>query len=299
MKAIEVKNLKKRFGKKWVVKDVSFEVNEGEIFGFLGRNGAGKTTTINMLTGISRPSEGSFKILGQEKLDLVKRDIGVMPDAANFYYEMNGIDHLKYLAEIKNLKINTEEAYNLLNMVGLGGSEKKKVKTYSFGMKKKLAVAQAMIGDPKLLFLDEPTSGLDIQSALEIQQIIQNLAAKKRTIFMTSHNLAEVEKICSRIAIMEDGVIKKYGTMEDLQEKYSNELLLSIEFGDISPDKIAQISDILSPFVLEAHYKEGRFYCRIKDRHVTPEIIFALGREQIIMFEVKQERATLEEIFLH
>jgi ABC-2 type transport system ATP-binding protein len=298
MKAIEVNNLKKKFGNKLIVKGLTFDVYEGEIFGFIGRNGAGKSTTVNMLTGISHPTEGSFRILGQENIDLVKKDIGVMPDAANYYYEMTALEHLKFFAGVKNIKPTTIELMNILKKVGLEGNERKKVKAFSFGMKKKLGVAQALIGNPRVLFLDEPTSGLDIQSSLEIQQLILNMAKEKRTIFMTSHNLAEVEKICSRIAIIEDGVINKYGSMEDLQKKYTNEQLVSIEIGQISPEKVEKITGTLSPYAIETHYKEGRIYCRIEDRRQTPNIIFALCKEEIEIFEVKQEKATLEEIFL-
>ncbi len=298
MKVIEVKNLKKKFGDKLIVKGLTFDVYEGEIFGFIGRNGAGKSTTVNMLTGISYPSEGNCHILGQENIDLVKKDIGVMPDAANYYYEMTALEHLKFFAGVKKIKPTTIELMNILKAVGLEGNERKKVKAFSFGMKKKLGVAQALIGNPKVLFLDEPTSGLDIQSSLEIQQLILDMAKEKRTIFMTSHNLAEVEKICSRIAIIEDGVINKYGSMEDLQKKYTNEQLVSIELGQIPQNIVEKMTEILSPFVIETHYKEGYLYCRIEDRNLTPKIIFALSKEEIEIFEVKQEKATLEEIFL-
>lgn len=298
MKVIEVNNLKKKFGDKYVVKGLTFDVFEGEIFGFIGRNGAGKSTTVNMLTGISFPTEGSVRILGQENIDLVKKDIGVMPDAANYYYEMTAIDLLKFFAGVKNIKTSTMELMNILKVVGLAGSERKKIKTFSFGMKKKLGVAQALIGNPKVLFLDEPTSGLDIQSSLEIQQLILKLAGEKKTIFMTSHNLAEVEKICSRIAIIEDGRINKFGSMEELQQKYTGALLVSIEIGSISQEKAEQIMAILSPMVIETHFKDERIYCKIEERNQIPGIIYALCKEDIDIFEVKQEKATLEEIFL-
>lgn len=298
MKVIEVNNLKKKFGDKYVVKGLSFEVYEGEIFGFIGRNGAGKSTTVNMLTGISYPSEGRIRILGQENIDLVKKDIGVMPDAANYYYDMTALEHLKFFAGVKNIKTSTIELMHILKAVGLAGNEKKKVKAFSFGMKKKLGVAQALIGNPKLLFLDEPTSGLDIQSSLEIQQLILKMAGKKKTIFMTSHNLAEVEKICSRIAIIEDGQINKFGSMEELQKKYTSEQLVSIEIGHISREKVDKIMAILSPYVIETHYKDERIYCRIEERSQTPKIICALCKEDFEIYEVIQEKATLEEIFL-
>lgn len=299
MKVIEVNNLKKKFGNKLIVKGLTFDVFEGEIFGFIGRNGAGKSTTVNVLTGIFHPSEGNFRILGQENIDHVKKDIGVMPDAANYYYEMTAFEHLKFFAGVKNIKQTTIELMNILKSVGLEGNERKKVKAFSFGMKKKLGVAQALIGNPRVLFLDEPTSGLDIQSSLEIQQLILNMAKEKRTIFMTSHNLAEVEKICTRIAIIEDGMINKYGSMEDLQKKYTNEQLVSIDVGELSQETVEKINIILSPYVIETHYKDGQLYCRIEDRSQTPKIIFALGKEEIEIFEVKQEKASLEEIFLH
>ncbi|MED3762808.1 ATP-binding cassette domain-containing protein [Ureibacillus terrenus] len=154
MKIIEVNNLKKKFKDHYVVKGVTFDVTKGEIFGFLGKNGAGKTTTMNMLTGIILPSEGSFTIGGKtnQEIDQIKRIIGVMPDAANYYYDFTAIEHLIFFSKLKNLKMKKSDLLDILERVGLKGHEKKKVGSYSFGMKKSWELPRLFWGSRKSFF---------------------------------------------------------------------------------------------------------------------------------------------------
>ncbi|BBW98558.1 ABC transporter ATP-binding protein [Geobacillus icigianus] len=300
MKMIQVHNLKKKFKDHYVVKGVTFDVEKGEIFGFLGKNGAGKTTTINMLTGITLPSEGSFVIGGKtnKEMNEIKKMIGVMPDAANYYYDFTALEHLTFFAKLKNVKLKKVDALTILDSVGLKGHEKKKVGSYSFGMKKKLGIAQAIIGTPSVVFLDEPTSGLDPESAAEIQQLIQQLASNDMTIFLTSHNLSEVEKICDTIAIMEDGVISKIGTMEQLRGMYKRAIQLLIK---IKKDEQHSIVHLLKrdvgDFISNVQTSGDYLCCELWRESDIPKLIHYLSGQNIDIYEARVEKATLEDIF--
>ncbi|NEN87275.1 ABC transporter ATP-binding protein [Paenibacillus elgii] len=302
MLAIQTKELRKSYGPHEVVRGISLRVNQGEIFGFLGRNGAGKTTFINMLTGIVRPSGGDFSILGTPhgQLDRVKRHIGVLPDYTEFYGNDTALEHLRYFSGVKGLKVSKRECLDVLDKVGLSQAAYVKTKKFSFGMKKKLGVAQAILGQPGLIFLDEPTSGMDPESALEMQQLIRTLADKRQTIFMTSHNLHEVEKLCTRIAIMKRGNITGLGTIEELQRTFQPGMQVTV--------KLAARSDELYGKAREALQQQG--VCRIQswdERHLTAEIgdeadiaavIRVLCSHEVDMFSVQTARLSLEDIFM-
>ncbi|MER2033842.1 ABC transporter ATP-binding protein, partial [Exiguobacterium indicum] len=191
MSAIEVKGLKKSFGAKEVLREVNLTVERGEIFGFLGRNGAGKSTFIQIMTGITQATGGTVALLGEpaDRLDAIKQRIGVMPDTSNLYHDMTARAFLNYMAGLSGVRITKQEVRRLLEQVGLSGTERQKIGSFSFGMKKKISIAQALTGNPELLFLDEPTSGLDPESAIEIQRLLLALKAEGKTIFLTSHNL--------------------------------------------------------------------------------------------------------------
>jgi ABC-2 type transport system ATP-binding protein len=299
VKIIEVNNLKKKFKDHYVVKGVTFDVKKGEIFGFLGKNGAGKTTTINMLTGIILPTEGSFTIGGKTdaEIDQIKKIIGVMPDAANYYYDLTAIEHLIFFSKLKKLKMKKSELLNLLEKVGLKGHENKKVGSYSFGMKKKLGIAQAILGRPQVVFLDEPTSGLDPESAVEIQQLIQELSNDNMTIFLTSHNLVEVEKICTRIAIMENGLISKIGSMEELRTLHQRAVQIFIKIKKEDFSIIHSMKKDLDKYVYDIQMKDDYICCDLNKESDIPKLIHYLSRRNIDVYEVKVEKATLEDIF--
>ena len=209
MNVIETHNLTKRFGNKTILNDLNFVVEEGDFFGLIGQNGAGKTTLINTLLGLYHVSGGTFEILGYKKkmLDNVKKELGIMPDVSNLYEDMNAAEFLKYMACLKGIKISKNEVGILLERVGLNVGNIK-IKNYSFGMKKKICIAQALLGNPRLIFLDEPTSGVDPESILKIQDLFKDLNKEGSSIFITSHNLQEIEKLCNKVAILKNGSFK-------------------------------------------------------------------------------------------
>lgn len=301
MNVIEAKKLTKSFRKHQVVKGIDLIVKQGEIFGFLGRNGAGKTTFINILTGISLPTSGEFSILGKThtQLDKVKKKIGVLPDYSDFYRDDSALDHLRFFASVKGLKVSKAECLEALQAVGILDFSHTKVKKFSFGMKKKLGIAQAILLNPPLVFLDEPTSGLDPESAIEIQSLIRSLAIeKKMTIFMTSHNLHEVEKLCTKIAIMKNGKIDSIGTMEELREQYDSALEITMK---ISADRknFQTLFPELEQVCKIVEWNHEILKIEVVEEKSVAAAIHLLSSNNIDIFRVESNQVSLEEIFLN
>lgn len=224
---IETINLTKHYNRQTAVKDLSFKVNEGEVFGFLGPNGAGKTTTLLMLMGLSHPSAGSAKVCGFDPLRSareVKRIAGYLPENVGFYGDLDAVQNLKYVASLNGIQTDkaSEKIDELLDLVGLKQDARKKVGAFSRGMKQRLGFAEVLIKDPKLLFLDEPTIGLDPDGALRLMEFIKSLNRDRQiTVLLSSHNLYQVQKISHRVGIMIHGEMVAEGTIESLaKEKF-------------------------------------------------------------------------------
>ena len=222
---IETVNLTKRYNRQTAVKDLSFKVNEGEVFGFLGPNGAGKTTTLLMLMGLSHPSAGSAKVCGFDPLRSareVKRIAGYLPENVGFYGDLDAVQNLKYVADLNGIQTDkaSEKIDELLDLVGLKQDARKKVGAFSRGMKQRLGFAEVLIKDPKLLFLDEPTIGLDPDGALRLMEFIKSLNRDRQiTVLLSSHNLHQVQKISHRVGIMIHGEMVVEGTIESLAKE--------------------------------------------------------------------------------
>ncbi|GGE83841.1 ABC transporter ATP-binding protein [Priestia taiwanensis] len=298
MNIIETSNLTKKYGKKTVVDNISLTVKKGDIFGFLGRNGAGKSTFINMITGIIQPTAGSFKLLNETNLNKVYQKIGVLPDYSSFYDSLTALDHLKFFARINGHKLSSEEGISILSQVGLEGDADKKAGKFSFGMKKKLGIAQAIAHNPELIFLDEPTSGIDAESGLKIQKLIRQLQAEGKTIFMTSHNLNEVEKICNRIAIMKDGSIINQGTLEELKRHYMSSYQIEIKHSLFASEKTDLVPQFLDSIGTDIVTKGNTTSLIVESEDKIPYIVRAFTHNNIDIFKVNVNEPSLEEIFL-
>ncbi|MBE6053492.1 MAG: ABC transporter ATP-binding protein [Clostridium sartagoforme] len=210
MKVLEVKNLKKTLGKREIIKNISFSINEGEIFGFLGPNGAGKTTTIRMLVGLINPNEGSISICGYDlKKDTEKalKEVGAVVENPELYKYLSGRENLMQIARIRN--IPKEDVEETIKLVGLEDRINDKVKKYSLGMKQRLGLAASLLSKPKLLILDEPTNGLDPSGILDFREVVKKAAKEKgMAVFISSHILSEVQHLCDRVAFINHGTIK-------------------------------------------------------------------------------------------
>src|SRR5579884_959694 len=211
-------NLVKQYGQRLAVNGLNLEVRRGEIFGFLGPNGAGKTTTIRMALGLITPTSGSVEILGRDiahhGAEILPR-VGALVEQPALYLYMSGRDNLRAVASVLG-GVPEERLDYVLDLVGLTGRDKDRVKTYSLGMKQRLGVAIALLQDPDLLVLDEPANGLDPAGIVEMRDLMRQLSAAGKTVFISSHVLTEVRQICTRVAIMNLGKLVTETTIEDL-----------------------------------------------------------------------------------
>ena len=214
---IETLELTKRFREVLAVDQVSITVEKGQVFGFLGPNGSGKTTTIGMLVGIITPTAGSFRLFGaSEPRDLLaaRARVGATLETPNFYPYLSGRDNLRIVATIKG--VESDRIEECLELVGLAGRGRHRFRTYSLGMKQRLALAATMLNDPDLIILDEPANGLDPQGMKEVRDIVRILADRGKTIFLSSHLLWEVERTCTHVAIVRKGRVMEVGSVAEI-----------------------------------------------------------------------------------
>lgn len=220
--AISTENLTRRFGDLVAVQDVNLQVAPGQFFGFLGPNGAGKSTTIKMLTGLLAPSSGRMQILGHDLVANpveVKRNIGVVPEGMALFGRLTGAEFLNFAGRMYGLDRQTaaQRATELLEFMQLADQPKALITDYSHGMQKKLAMAAAVIHGPKILFLDEPFEGVDAIASGTLKAMLQRMIAHGATIFLTSHVLEIVERLCSHVAIIHRGRLVAQGSLEELR----------------------------------------------------------------------------------
>jgi ABC-type multidrug transport system ATPase subunit len=213
---LEVTDLVKNFKKVQAVKSINMNLRKGEVLGLLGPNGSGKTTTLAMLLGILHPTKGSFSWFNNGTKDENRKRIGSLLETPNFYPYLNAYDNLKVIGIIKNVSNLTERIQSVLELVDLKERGKRPFRTYSLGMKQRLAVAGALLSNPDVLVLDEPTNGLDPQGIAEMRQLIIDIAKEGKTIILASHILAEVQIICSHVVILREGEMVYNGSMDSL-----------------------------------------------------------------------------------
>jgi len=234
MNAIEVENLSRAFNSRKAVDDISFSVEGGEIFGFLGHNGAGKTTTIRMLSGQLLPTSGHARVAGCDVISEQRRLkplIGVVSEHQNLYERMSGRENLEFAARLYGQDIR--RVAEVLDQVGLLERAKDNVRKYSNGMKQRLLIARALLHRPQVLFLDEPTRGLDPVVGREIRRLILDLSTQGVTVFLTTHYMEEADQLCGRVAFLSDGRIVAMGTPDSLKMAHGqNSVKVTLQNGD-------------------------------------------------------------------
>jgi ABC-2 type transport system ATP-binding protein len=246
---VKVEGLTKVFGQLKAVDGVSFEVEEGEIFGFLGPNGAGKTTTINMLTTLLRASDGTAEVDGldiHKHANEVRRTVGVVPQEYTADEDLTGLQNILLCADLYGIPRSDSRphAMELLKLVELDDAADRKVSTYSGGMRRRLELACGLINYPKLLFLDEPTLGLDVQTRTAVWKYIRMLKEEYRmTLFLTTHYLEEADSLCDRIAIIDHGHIVRVGTPSELKASIGGDIIV-VGVAEAEPDISAEIAKI-------------------------------------------------------
>jgi len=292
--AIRITNLSKTFGRRRkrieAVKHVTLDIPVGQVYGFLGPNGAGKTTTIRMMLDLIRPTEGDVTIFGQHvrREHGVLRRVGAIVEGAMFYNFLSGRRNLEVLARTAN-DLNPQRIDALLEQVGLAHRADQRVKGYSTGMKQRLGLAAALLGDPDLLILDEPTNGLDPEGMHEIRQFIRSLADDHgKTIFLSSHLLGEVEQVCDRVAIINLGEIVREGMVADLLEGKSR---LRVEASPL--DRAAAV--LGERWTVSSN---GQWLTIDATREDAPYLVRRLVEQGVDVYQVASQRQTLEEYFL-
>ena len=232
---IEVKDLTKYYADFLAVDNISFQVKQGEIFGFLGPNGAGKTTTTKMLTGQTKPSSGTLMVAGLDMLRQpveAKGSIGVVPENSNIYDEMSAWDNLIFTAQLYRVakKEREEKAKELLELFGLYERRNDRAGIFSKGMKRRLTIAAALVHSPRILFLDEPTSGLDVQSSRMIRKLVKDLNETGVTVFLTTHYIEEADQLCQRVAMINKGKIVALDGPQKLKASVEKHQIVEVSF---------------------------------------------------------------------
>ena len=274
-KVIEAKNITYSYNKKLAVDHISFGIGKGEILGFLGPNGAGKTTTLKMLTGQLLPQDGEISVLGidvQKDVRKIKSQIGVCFEEKNLYEDMSAVENLTFFASLFGIK-NFDVKF-LLKRVGLSIDRKDRLANFSKGMKQRLMVARALVNEPRVLFLDEPTDGLDPVSAEDIRNVILEEKRKGVTVFLTTHDMMEADKLSDRVAFINEGKIAALDTPDNLKHQYGKRVI-----------KIRYLED--------KNVKEEEINLESED--IGRNIQDMLSKKNVL--DMHTEEATLEDIF--
>lgn len=289
---LAVKNLKKVIGKKEIIKGLSFELKEGEVFGFLGPNGAGKTTTIRMLVGLIKPTSGSIQICGfniEESFQEAMGNLGCIVENPELYPYLSGYDNLLHFSRMLD-GIGEERINEVTKLVGLTERIHDKVKTYSLGMRQRLGIAQALLGRPKVLILDEPTNGLDPAGIREMREFIRFLAVDEGlTVLVSSHLLSEIQQLCDRVAIISKGSIIKIDTVHDL---LANRERVVWHFHPYDKGK-----EILGGLTEIEENEDGSVLTEFNEK-MTPEWNRKLVEAGVLVIEMSRRMPVLEDLFL-
>ena len=290
---LEVNNLTKSFGLRKAVNNLSLQIPDGSVYGFLGPNGSGKSTTIRIMTALISPDAGEVFINGksiQKNGNKALSDVGALIERADFHKHLSAKTNLKMLARMDGTDFSNIQ--KVLDRTGLGDRANDKVKTYSQGMKQRLGIAQALMGNPKLLILDEPTNGLDPEGMKEIRDLVGELSSEGITVFISSHLLDEVQKICSHIAMINSGKLITAGKIEDLLK--NSEILMT----EIHVDQTEKSINLLSEYkwIHRCDVREGVLRVSIVPNKIS-ELVNILVQNKILVSAIIP-KTSLEDIYL-
>ncbi len=303
---IEVKNVTKQYGNFYAVRNINFEIKDGEIVGFLGRNGAGKSTTMNMITGFIEPTEGDIFVNGYSiylNPKKVKSQIGYMPEGTPLYPELTVKEFISYMADLKLVpkKEKKEAVKKAIESTGLEKVQNNLTKTLSRGYKQRVSLAGAIVGDPKILILDEPTVGLDPKQVIEIRELIKSFR-KDHTVLISSHILSEISQICEKVVIIDKGEIVAIDTPENLEGKTAEIETLNITVDDIN-NKFETIKDEIKDIkaiklLKENEDKSKEYSIEITNENIRKDIFAICAKNDITILEMKKIEASLEDAFI-
>ena len=303
---IEVKNLVKKYGNHTAVDHLNFTIEEGHVYGFLGPNGAGKSTTMNIMTGYLGATEGEVLINGHDILkepEEAKKQIGYLPELPPLYMEMTVREYLEFVAELKGIAKNKrEESINEVEkMVKIWEVENRLIRNLSKGYRQRVGLAQAVLGFPKIIILDEPSVGLDPKQIIEIRELIRQLA-KKHTVILSSHILAEVREVCDYILIISKGKLVASDTPENLERNLGNSDLIEIET-KASPDEVRRILETVDGIrsISTKHLENGIAWAQIQEKKntdVREKVFQAFAQNHQPLLKLNPLQVSLEDVFM-
>ena len=288
---LSIKNLNKRYGSLQALKDVSFEIKKGYVYGILGPNGSGKSTTLGIVLNVVNKTSGEyFWFDGKMQTHEALKKVGAIIERPNFYPYMTAEENLKLVCKIKN--INYNKIQEKLELVGLDERKSSKFSTFSLGMKQRLAIASALLNDPEILILDEPTNGLDPQGIHQIRDIIKQIAAQGTTILLASHLLDEVEKVCTHVLVLRKGTVLYSGSV--------NGMTANEGFFELQADDNTNLIAVLKthPAVENVKTEEGKVFVYLKNTLEAAELNKFLFEKNISLSHLVKRKNSLEEQFL-
>ncbi|PSP78156.1 ABC transporter ATP-binding protein [Halobacteriales archaeon QS_1_68_20] len=296
MVAIEMDGLTKRYGSGEAgvvaVDDLDLVVEEGEVFGFLGPNGAGKSTTINMLLGFVEPTAGTAEVLGMDartEATRLRERVGILPEGYEVFERLTAREHVEW---VKDTKGTDDDVDALLDAVGIPEAADRQAGGFSKGMRQRLALAMALVGDPDLLILDEPSSGLDPTGMQEMRELIREQAQDGTTVFFSSHLLGQVGAVCDRVGILHDGSLVEMDTIENLREESGGTSVVEVDVADV-PEPLG-LGDLDG--VREVTVGEGTVTAVCEDPTVKVDVVRALD-DRTTVTDIVSEETSLEELF--
>lgn len=291
---LSIKSITKFYGAIQALNNVSFDVPYGSVFGILGPNGSGKTTMLGIVMDILKPTSGTFTFFDKIPDENTRKQIGTLLETPNFYHYLSGEKNLRIAAEIKGKGIDQIET--VLKKVNLFDRKGSKFSTYSLGMKQRLAIASCLLGDPEVLVFDEPTNGLDPAGIAEIRELMKQLSRDGKTIIMASHILDEVEKVCTHVAIVQKGVLKTVGTVNEILSN-SADTAIAIE---ICTDDLIQLKQLIKNMqgILEVHEEHDCLELVCKENVSASDVNKYCFERGVILNRLQVKRKSLEKTFL-
>ncbi len=289
-KVLSINGISKKYGRIQAVNGLFIEIQKGQVFGLLGPNGSGKTTTLSILLDLIKPDNGTFEWFGKPPSKESRKHIGSVIESPNFFPYLSAVRNLKIVADIRDKPYDDIE--EVLQIAGLYDRRNDHFRDFSFGMKQRLAVASALLGNPDVLILDEPTNGLDPQGIAQIRDLIKTVAQKGTTIILASHLLDEVQKICSHVAVLNKGRILFDGEVRDV--------LAVSELLEVAADDMEQVHEAIShyPGFASIVKSEGKWLVYLKDQIRPADVNEFLYKQGIVLTHLAERKRTLEQHFL-
>jgi ABC-type multidrug transport system ATPase subunit len=287
---LSIHNISKNYGRITAVRNLSLDISEGSVFGILGPNGSGKTTTLGIILDVINPTEGTFMWFRNLSKKQNRQKIGSTLETPAFYPYLSGVQNLKIIADIKNIKY--DNINKVLKDVGLFERKDHKYKTYSLGMKQRLAVASALLCDPKVMVLDEPTNGLDPQGIAEIREVIKNISKKGKTVILASHLLDEVQKVCTHFAVLNYGKLIYTGKVDEVSKEQ--------QVVEVSSEDIVSLEKAIDKFSFKKGYEleQDRIIVKLENNKSVLDLNRYLVNSGIIVTHLVIQKKSLEQQFL-